>query len=218
MTPSPHACKPMSRDPRIDAYIEGAAPFAQPILSHVRDLVHEACPQVEETVKWGMPTFVHAGGILCGMAAFKQHASFGFWKHALVVGEGGQADGAPGDHRPRDGMGSYGKLASLKELPLKKTLLAHIRKAMQLNEDGVKAPARKSAPKPPPEAPADLVTALKKNKAAQAAYDAFPPGCKREYVEWIVEAKREETRAKRLAQAVEWMAEGKRRNWKYENC
>ena len=111
MTPSPHACKPMSRDPRIDAYIEGAAPFAQPILSHVRDLVHEACPQVEETVKWGMPTFVHAGGILCGMAAFKQHASFGFWKHALVVGEGGQADGAPGDDRPRDGMGSYGKLA-----------------------------------------------------------------------------------------------------------
>ena len=217
MTPSPHACKPMSRDPRIDAYIEGAAPFAQPILSHVRDLVHEACPQVEETVKWGMPTFVHAGGILCGMAAFKQHASFGFWKHALVVGEGGQADTAPGDDRPRDGMGSYGKLASLKDLPPKKTLLAHIRKAMQINEDGVKAPARKSAPKPPPEAPADLVTALKKNKAAQAAYDAFPPGCKREYVEWIVEAKREETRAKRLAQAVEWMAEGKRRNWKYEN-
>ena len=218
MTPSPHACKHMSRDPRIDAYIEGAAPFAQPILSHVRDLVHEACPQVEETVKWGMPTFVHAGGILCGMAAFKQHASFGYWKHALVVGEGGQADTAPGDDRPRDGMGSYGKLASLKDLPPKKTLLAHIRKAMKLNEDGVKAPARrKSAPKPPPEAPADLVTALKKNKAAQAAYDAFPPGCKREYVEWIVEAKREETRAKRLAQAVEWMAEGKRRNWKYEN-
>ena len=209
MTPSPHACKPMSRDPRIDAYIEGAAPFAQPILSHVRDLVHEACPQVEETVKWGMPTFVHSGGILCGMAAFKQHASFGFWKHALVVGEG----------EPRDGMGSYGKMLSLDDFPAKKIVLAHIRKAMKLNEDGVKAPARrKSAPKPPPEAPADLVTALKENKAAQAAYDAFPPGCKREYVEWIVEAKREETRAKRLAQAVEWMAEGKRRNWKYENC
>ena len=219
MTPSPHACKPMSRDPRIDAYIEGAAPFAQPILSHVRDLVHEACPQVEETVKWGMPTFVHAGGILCGMAAFKQHASFGFWKHALVVGEGGQADTAPGDDRPRDGMGSYGKLASLKELPPKKTLLAHIRKAMQLNEDGVKSPAtRKSAAKPPPQAPEALIAALKQNKAAQATFDAFPPGCKREYVEWIVEAKREETRARRLAQAVEWMAEGKRRNWKYENC
>ena len=207
MTPSPHACKPMSRDPRIDAYIEGAAPFAQPILSHVRDLVHEACPQVEETVKWGMPTFVHAGGILCGMAAFKRHVSFGYWKHALVMGD-----------VERDGMGSYGKLATPADLPPKATMRADMKKAMQLNEDGVKAPARrKSAPKPPPEAPADLVAALNKNKAAQAAYDAFPPGCKREYVEWIVEAKREETRAKRLAQAVEWMAEGKRRNWKYEN-
>ena len=218
MTPSPHACKPMSRDPRIDAYIEGAAPFAQPLLSHVRELVHEACPQVEETVKWGMPTFVHAGGILCGMAAFKQHASFGFWKHALVVGEGGQADTAPGDDRPRDGMGSYGKLASLKDLPPKKTLLAHIRKAAKLNEDGVKAPAQRKSAKPFPQEPDDLVAALRKNKAAQATYEAFPPSCKREYVEWITEAKREETRAKRLAQAVEWMAEGKRRNWKYENC
>ena len=209
MTPSPHACKPMSRDPRIDAYIEGAAPFAQPILSHVRDLVHEACPQVEETVKWGMPTFVHAGGILCGMAAFKQHASFGFWKHALVVGEG----------EPRDGMGSYGKMTSLDDLPTKKILLAHIRKAMKLNEDGVKMPAaRKAASKLPPEMPEDLVAALNKDKAAKATFDAFPPSCRREYIEWIVEAKREETRAKRLAQTVEWLAEGKRRNWKYENC
>ena len=209
MARSRYACKPMARDPRIDAYIERAAPFAQPILTQVRELVHEACPQVEETIKWGMPTFVHAGGILCGMAAFKQHASFGFWKHALVVGEG----------EPRDGMGSYGKMTSLQDLPPKKTLLAHVRKAMKLNEDGVKSPAaRKAAPKPPPEAPDDLLAALKKNKAAKATFDAFPPSCKREYIEWIVEAKREETRAKRLTQAVEWMAEGKRRNWKYENC
>ena len=198
----------MARDPRIDAYIERAAPFAQPILAHVRALVHEACPDVEETIKWGMPTFVHTGGILCGMAAFKQHASFGFWKHALVVGEG----------EPRDGMGSYGKLASLKDLPPKKTLLAHVRKAMTLNEDGVKPRSRKAAPKPPPETPADLAAALGKNRAAKATFDAFPPSCKRDYVEWIVEAKREETRAKRLVQAVEWMAEGKRRNWKYERC
>ncbi len=199
----------MSRDPRIDAYIERAAPFAQPILVRVRELVHEACPGVEESIKWGMPSFSHAGGILCGMAAFKQHASFGFWKHAMVVGEG----------VPRDGMGSYGKMASLKDLPPKRTLLAHLRKAMKLNEDGVKAPStRKAAPKPPPQAPDDLLAALQKNKAAKATFDGFPPGCKREYIEWIVEAKREETRAKRLAQAVEWMAEGKRRNWKYENC
>jgi hypothetical protein len=199
----------MARDPRIDAYIERAAPFARPILAHVRELVHQACPRVEESIKWGMPSFSHAGGILCGMAAFKQHASFGFWKHALVVGEG----------EPRDGMGSFGKMASLADLPPDTALLAYIRRGMALNEDGVKAPAtRKAAPRPPPEAPEDLLAALKEDTLAQATFDAFPPSCKREYIDWIVEAKRPETRAKRLAQAVAWIAEGKRRNWKYEAC
>ena len=198
----------MARDPRIDAYIERAAPFAQPILQHVRVLVHEACPAVEETIKWGMPTFVHAGAILCGMAAFRQHASFGFWKHALVVGEG----------EPRDGMGSYAKLVSLDDLPPKRTLLAHLRKAVALNEAGVKSPARKSAPKPPPETTPELAAALAQSPAAKAAFDAFPPGCRREYIEWITGAKRPETRARRVSEAVAWMAEGKRRNWKYENC
>jgi hypothetical protein len=198
-----------SHDPRIDAYIARQADFAKPILAHVRALVHEACPGVDETMKWSMPTFVHAGGILCGMAAFKQHASFGFWKHALVVGEG----------VPREGMGSYGKLVSVADLPPKKTLLAHIRKAAKLNEEGVKMPAaRKTGPKPPPEAPADLAAALQKNAKARKTFEGFPPGAQRDYIEWIVEARREETRAKRLAQAVEWMAEGKRRNWKYEAC
>lgn len=208
MARTSQAGKRMARDPRIDAYIERAAPFAQPILRHARALVHEACPEVEESIKWGMPSFSHAGGILCGMAAFKRHASFGFWKHALVVGEG----------EPRDGMGSYGKLASLQDLPPDRTLLAHLRKAMQLNEAGVKSPVRKAAPKPPPAMPEDLAAALQNKKAAKAMFDAFPPGCKREYIEWIVEAKRAETRTKRLAQAVEWIAEGKRRNWKYEAC
>ena len=198
----------MARDPRIDAYIERAAPFAQPILRHVRALVHEACPTVEETIKWGMPTFVHAGAILCGMAAFKQHASFGFWKHALVIGE----------CEPRGGMGSYGKLVSLDDLPPKRMLLAHLRKAVALNEAGVKSPARKSAPMPPPEIPAELAAALAQAPAAKAAFDAFPPGCRREYIDWITGAKRPETRARRVAEAVAWMAEGKRRNWKYENC
>ena len=207
LAPSANASA-MPFDPRIDDYIGNAAPFAQPILAHLRALVHEVCPDVEETIKWGMPTFMHAGKNLCGMAAFKQHGSFGLSKHDLVLG----ADS------PRDGMGSYGKMASLKDLPPKKTLLAHIRKAAKLNEDGVKAPAQRKSAKPFPQAPDDLVAALRKNKAAQATYEAFPPSCKREYVEWITEAKREETRAKRLAQAVEWMAEGKRRNWKYENC
>jgi hypothetical protein len=198
----------VTTDPRIDAYIAKQAGFARPILEHVRAVVHEACPDVEETMKWSMPTFVYGGGILCGMAAFKQHASFGYWKHALVVGEG----------EPREGMGSYGKLAALKDLPPKKTLLAHVRKAMQLNLDNVKSPARKSAPKPPPQAPGDLLAALEKNAKARKTFEGFPPGQQREYVDWIVEAKRPETREKRLAQAIEWMAEGKVRNWKYLNC
>ena len=196
----------MTRDPRIDAYIAKQADFAQPILARVREVVHEACPDVEETMKWSMPTFLYGGAILCGMAAFKQHASFGYWKHALVVGEG----------EPRDGMGSYGKMASVKDLPPKKTLLAHIRKAMQLNLDKVPAARKASAPKPPPDMPTDLAAALKKNAKARKAYEGFPPSAQRDYVEWITQAKREATRASRLAQAVEWMAEGKRRNWKYE--
>lgn len=199
-----------SRDPRVDAYIAGAAPFAQPILGKLRAIVHEACPGAEETIKWSMPCFMHAGGILCSMAAFRQHVSFGFWKHALVMGEG----------VGRDGMGSFGRMASVKDLPAKKDLLALIRKAMALNEQGVKTPGARKAtgPRPPPVAPDDLVAALRRSKAAAATFQALPPGQQREYIDWLVGAKREETRAKRLAQAVEWLAEGKRRNWKYENC
>jgi uncharacterized protein YdeI (YjbR/CyaY-like superfamily) len=194
-------------DPRIDAYIAKSAPFAQPLLEQLRATVHEACPQVEETLKWGMPSFLHGGGILCMMAAFKQHASFGFWKHAPVMGEGVE----------RDGMGSFGRMATPKDLPPKKELIALIRKAMALNEQGATTPAARkaTAPKPPPTAPADLSAALKRNKAAAATFKAFPPGQQREYVEWITEAKRDETRRRRLAQAIEWLAEGKPRNWKY---
>ena len=196
-------------DPRVDTYIARQADFARPILEHLRAVVHAACPGVEETLKWGMPTFLSGGAILASMAAFKQHATFGYWKHALVMGEGVE----------RDGMGSYGKMTSIKDLPPKKTLAADLKRAVQLNADKVKSPAtRKSAPKPPPQAPDDLLAALKKNAQARKAFEAFPPSAQRDYVEWIVEAKREETRAKRLAQAVEWMAEGKRRNWKYETC
>ena len=198
------------RDPRIDAYIAKAAPVAQPILQRIRDVVHEACPEVEETMKWSMPTFVYAGGILAGMAAFKQHASFGYWKHALVMGEDAQ----------RDGMGSYGKMATLKDVPSKRRLVADIRRAMQLNEAGVKTPGprKTAAPKPPPETPPDLLAALAKNRKARTTFEALAPSHRREYVEWITEARRDETRARRLAQTVEWLAEGKRRNWKYEAC
>jgi uncharacterized protein YdeI (YjbR/CyaY-like superfamily) len=199
-----------NRDPRIDAYIANAAGFAQPILERLRAIVHEACPDVEETLKWSSPSFLHAGGILCGMAAFKQHASFGFWKHALVVGE----------EVPRHGMGSFGKLTSLKDLPPKKELVALIRKAMRLNEEGVKTPGvrKASTPKPPPVAPDDLAAALKKNRQARTTFEGFSPSQQREYVDWITEAKRDETRQKRLTQAIEWLAEGKQRNWKYMNC
>jgi uncharacterized protein YdeI (YjbR/CyaY-like superfamily) len=195
-------------DPRIDAYIARQADFARPILERLRTVVHEACPGVEETLKWSMPTFLYGGAILASMAAFKQHASFGYWKHADVMGEGVE----------RDGMGSYGRISSIKDIPAKKTLVADLKRAMQLNVDKVKPARKTAAPKPPAEAPADLVAALKKNAKARKTFDGFPPSAQRDYIEWIVEAKREETRAKRLAQTVEWLAEGKRRNWKYENC
>ena len=197
-------------DPRIDAYIAKSADFAQPILRHLRSLVREACPQVRESIKWGAPSFGHAGGILCGMAAFKRHVSFGFWKHALVMGEGVE----------RDGMGSFGKMVSLSDVPSKKAMIVLIRKAMRLNEQGVKTPAtRKTAgPRAPLEIPEDLLVALNRNRTAKKTFDAFSPSARREYVEWVVEAKREETRQRRIAQAVEWMAEGKQRNWKYQNC
>ncbi|HJR73632.1 MAG TPA: YdeI/OmpD-associated family protein [Luteimonas sp.] len=198
-----------SRDPRIDAYIAKSAEFARPILQRLREVVHQACPQAEEAIKWGMPSFVYQGKILCGMAAFKQHASFGFWKHAQVMGEA----------NPRDGMGSYGKMARLSDVPPKRQLVADIKKAMRLQGEGAKTagPRKTAASKPAPTTPPDLVAALKKNAKARGAFEAFAPSHKREYIEWLTEAKREDTRARRLAQAVEWIAEGKQRNWKYQN-
>src|SRR5262245_19388617 len=193
------------RDPRVDAYIAKAADFAKPILTHILDVVHQACPDVEEDLKWSTPSFMYKG-ILCGMAAFKQHATFGFWKHDLVTGS------------PRvEGSMGFGRLTKVSDLPPKKALVAYVKKAAALNETGVK-PARapmKRAPKPPAQAPADLVAALRKNKTAPATFDAFSPSAKREYVEWITEAKTDETRARRLKTAVEWIAQGKQRNWKY---
>ena len=159
-----------------------------------------------------MPTFVYAGGILCGTAAFKQHCAVGFWKGTLIVPQKGISNDAA--------MGQFGKLTRLADLPSKKLLTGYIKQAMKLNEDGVKNPtrAKPDKPRPAPDAPEDLATALKKNKQAKATFDAFSPSCKREYVDWVAEAKRDQTRQRRVAQAVEWMAEGKQRNWKYQNC
>jgi len=207
-----------TRDPRIDAYIAEAAEFARPILEHARDCVHEACPEIEETIKWRMPTFVYGGAILCSMAAFKHHASFGFWNHALVLGDDAKrGEGKGGEGK---GMGSFGKLTSVRDLPAKRQLLAYLRKAMRLNAEGVKLPSgRKTAtPRPLPAVPDDFAAAMRAQPAARSAFDAFAPSHRREYLEWILDAKRPETRARRIAQAVEWLAEGKSRNWKYEGC
>lgn len=192
-------------DPRVTAYIAGAAPFARPILRHLRAVVHEACPAATEDLKWGMPAFLHHG-ILCGMAAFKAHATFGFWRHKEVLG--GRA--------AEDAMGSYGRLTAVEDLPSRAALLAQVRKAAALNEAGPRRVSKPRSKKPAPVAPADLRAALARHARARAAWAGFAPSHKREYVEWITEAKRPETRARRLATTLEWLAEGKQRNWKYE--
>jgi hypothetical protein len=204
-----------SRSTLVDAYIAKAAPFAQPILWHVRELVHKAAPGVEEVIKWSRPFFMYRGIILGNMSAFKAHCSFGLWDGKLIAKM--RADGVVSD----EGMGTFGRLETLKDLPDDKKLLAYIKQATAAIDDGTRTknytrPPR--AAKPELEVPADLAAALKKNKAAQKAFDAFAPSHRREYIAWITEAKRDETRASRVTQTVDWLAEGKRRNWKYENC
>ncbi|HEV2608300.1 MAG TPA: DUF1801 domain-containing protein, partial [Xanthomonadaceae bacterium] len=163
---------PGTRDPRIDAYIAKSAEFAQPILIHLRDLVHAACRDVEETLRWSMPSFSYAGGILCQMAAFKQHCAFSFWKGSLIIPSDGTSN--------ETAMGQFGRITKLPDLPSKKVLTGYIKQAMKLNEEGVKDPARvkPDKPKPAPPAPDDLAAALKKNKAAKTTWDAFSPSCK----------------------------------------
>ncbi len=197
-----------STDPRIDAYIAAAPEFAQPILAHLRALVHAACPEVEETMKWSSPHFGYQG-MLCHMAAFKAHCAFGFWKGELLFPEMIQ----------REAMGHLGRITSLKDLPSKKVLGGYVKQAMQLNVDGVKTPAR-TAPKAvrPLAVPDYFLAALAGNKPALANFNGGSTSFKREYVDWLEEAKTEATRLRRMAQSVEWLAEGKARNWKYEKC
>lgn len=187
----------------LDAYIARAAPFARPILERLRKAFHKADPEIRETMKWSMPHFEH-DGIVANMAAFKQHVTWAFWKASLMSDPHGILTGA------------RLKLTDVSELPPEKVLVEYIREAVKLNESGVKVERAPRVAAPPPEVPHDLLAALKKNRKALAAFEQFPPSHKREYVEWITEAKQEATRAKRLAQAVEWIAEGKSRNWKYE--
>jgi uncharacterized protein YdeI (YjbR/CyaY-like superfamily) len=197
-----------ARDPRIDAYIESSADFARPILTHLREVVHSACPRVEETMKWSAPHFMYEG-MMCGMAAFKAHCAFGFWKGSLIL---------PNDPKASEAMGQFGCIRSLSDLPSKKVLAGYIKEAMRLNEEGVKAPARtksRDAAAREVVVPEALAAALKKNRKAREAFERFSPSHRREYAEWIAEAKGEDTRARRVATTVEWLTEGKSRNWKY---
>ncbi|MES2442629.1 MAG: YdeI/OmpD-associated family protein [Pseudomonadota bacterium] len=196
----------MSHDPRIDAYIDSQAEFAKPILAWLRERMHAACPDVEETIKWSHPFFTRGGKPLANMAAFKAHAGFGFWDRTDQTGREGEA------------MGQLGRITSLDDLPGAAEVEALIRAAVERMDAGVKPPRATRPPKPELPVPPELAEALAADAAASATFDAFPPSCRREYCEWIAEAKRPETRAKRVAEAVGWMREGKRRNWKYESC
>jgi uncharacterized protein YdeI (YjbR/CyaY-like superfamily) len=196
-----------TRNPRVDAYIRRAADYAKPLLTHFRDAVHEACPEAEETIKWGMPFFMYHGN-LCSMAAFKQHCAFGFWKGSLLFPKE--------DPKRGTAMGQLGRVTSIREFPSGTRLRRLIRQAMQLNEDGVKPARSRHAARKPLSEPPDLTRALKGNAAARKTWERFAPGQRRDYVEWITEAKRDETRARRLATTLEWLAEGKSRNWKYQ--
>ncbi len=205
-------------NPKVDAYVARAQPFAQPIMEHLRQLVHKACPEVEETIKWSRPFFEYHGAILCNMSAFKEHCSFGFWGEEMsAVLRGAKV-------LREDGMGSLGRITSLKNLPSDNQMLSWLRLAAEFVDSGQYtspiAARRKvvKVPKPVIETPAEFAAALKRNKKAAAIFAAFSPSCKREYIEWIADAKRAETQNKRIATAVEWIAEGKQRNWKYQAC
>jgi hypothetical protein len=194
-----------SKDPRIDAYIAKSADFAKPILALVRKRVHAACPAVTETIKWGMPFFEYQGP-LCFMASFKAHAAFGIWKAGRVAGAG----------KDESAMGQHGRLTKVADLPNEKAFATLVKQAAALNEQGIKAPPKPKREKPEAEAPADLKAALAKSKKAKSGFAGLTAAQRREYIEWILEAKREETRKKRIATTVEWTAEGKAMSWKYQ--
>lgn len=196
----------------IDTYIAQSADFAKPILEHLRELIHTTCPDVEEKMKWSMPFFDYKGEMMCHMASFKQHCAFGFWKGSImkdpILRETAQSETA---------MGHLGKITSLKDLPPDKKIIAWIKEAMTLNDNGIKLPPKvKPAETKEITAPDDLIKAIAKNKTAKKCWDTFSPGKKKEYILWITEAKTDATRHSRMTTAVEWIAEGKARNWKYQ--
>ncbi len=202
-------------DPRVDAYIDKSAAFAQPILTHLRQLVHKACPDAVETIKWGMPFFQHNGGLLCHIAAFKQHCVLGLWKHAPLLKD---PEGVL-KVKDKDGMGHFDRITSVKDLPPARVITGLLKEAIALIDAGPAAPAspaKKAAPKPPLTTPPELTAALKKNAKAQRTFEGFPPSHRKEYIQWITEAKTDATREKRIATTIGWLEEGKSRNWKYK--
>ncbi len=197
-----------SASARVDAYIARSADFARPVLERVRAAYHTACPQIEEEIKWGVPHFAHKG-MVGGMAVFKRHVSFGFWKSRLMKDPHGLFTTGP-----KASM-CVVKVGGVSDLPAERVLVQYIKEAVALNETGVKESRAKTVAKKPPQAPADMAAALKKNAKARATFEAFSPSQQREYIQWITESKHDVTRQKRLLTAIEWMAEGKPRNWKY---
>lgn len=202
----------MPRDPRVDAYIAKAQPFARTILKHLRALVHKAVPDVEETLKWGMPTFMMHGAIMCGMASFKAHSAFWFWRGSQI----------PDTHkifgRGEKAMGQLGRITSIRDLPNARVLTKYVKAAAALNRESGTAAHKAAAAKRKvnvPRTPTDLSKALRANATASAAWKTFPPSHRKEYIEWIMEAKTAETRGKRLATSLKWIAQGKHRNWRY---
>jgi len=198
----------VTRDPRIDAYIAKAQPFARPILEKVRERAHAAVPEIEEAMKWSMPAYTLGKKIVLITAAFKAHTALNFWRGQELRGDEANADA----------MGQFGKLKSVEELPPDAELDRLIREAAELAKNAPAPRKTKHEPKPPPELHPEFAAALTKAPRAKAALDAFPPSAQRDYFEWIAEAKQDATRQKRIATAVEWLSEGKRRHWKYENC
>jgi uncharacterized protein YdeI (YjbR/CyaY-like superfamily) len=195
-----------ARNPKVDAYIAKAKPFAQPILKHIRKAVHAGCPDVEETIKWSTPHFTWHG-MLCAMAAFKEHVRFGFWKGELL----GLGDDA-------SGMTQFGRITSIDDLPPEKKLVALVKKAAKLNAEGVKSPrVARPASRKTVDVPDYVLDALRTDNKARQVFDGFSPSHRREYIEWITEAKRPETRTRRIETMLAWLKEGKPRNWKYES-
>ena len=203
-----------ARHPAVDAYIAKARPFAQPILNHLRDTLHRVVPEVEEAMKWSRPFFIYQGVILGNISAFKEHCSFGLWgtEMAQTLRSGGIDS--------KEAMGSFGRLTSLADLPPQAELDSYIRKAAVLIAEGTRTRSIQRVAKPSPRGEADLpeslVQALPTNKDAARKFAQLSPSCRREYAEWVADAKREETRSKRIATALQWIVEGKSRNWKYE--